>query len=275
MPVIAMTREMGTRGKDVAAGLADELGLEVVHHEIVERQIAERMELGESAVHRFLEGRASLLERWKIDANQLSRYTAEEILQLAAKGNVLIRGWGATQLLHGIGHVVCVRVCAPMSKRVAEMKARLQISDGNAVGREIDQNDAAHTRTIQSQFGGDWQNALNYDIVLNTGRIPIESCVEQVRLLAESAAFKETPATLSALADKLIEARVRTLLDPILGSAPFGTGLEIAVEAGVVTLSGVIAGSAHRDDTLRLVRAIDGVVDVRLEVLELVQSYGV
>ena len=44
MTVIAMTREMGTRGKDVAAGLAERLGIEVVHHEVVERHLAERFE---------------------------------------------------------------------------------------------------------------------------------------------------------------------------------------------------------------------------------------
>ncbi len=35
MTVIAMTREMGTLGKDVAAGLAKALDIEVVHHELV------------------------------------------------------------------------------------------------------------------------------------------------------------------------------------------------------------------------------------------------
>ena len=33
MAVIAMTREIGTLGKDVAAGLAERLGLDVIHHE--------------------------------------------------------------------------------------------------------------------------------------------------------------------------------------------------------------------------------------------------
>ena len=46
MTVIAMTREMGTLGKDVAAGLADVLGITVVHHELVEHHIAERMDVG-------------------------------------------------------------------------------------------------------------------------------------------------------------------------------------------------------------------------------------
>jgi hypothetical protein len=43
MTVIAMTREMGSLGKDVAAGLADQMGLTVVHHELVEHNLAERL----------------------------------------------------------------------------------------------------------------------------------------------------------------------------------------------------------------------------------------
>src|SRR4029450_11472291 len=94
MAVIAMTREMGSLGKDVAAGLAEQMGLTVVHHELVEHHLADRLGVKESAVHRYLEGEASLLERWKIDKQKLSQYSAEEILELAGKGNVVIRGWG-------------------------------------------------------------------------------------------------------------------------------------------------------------------------------------
>jgi len=43
MTVIAMTREMGSLGKDVAAALADQMGLKVVHHELVEHGLAERL----------------------------------------------------------------------------------------------------------------------------------------------------------------------------------------------------------------------------------------
>ena len=50
MAVIAMTREMGTLGKDVVAGLAQRLGLEVIHHELVEHDIAETSGLPENKV---------------------------------------------------------------------------------------------------------------------------------------------------------------------------------------------------------------------------------
>ena len=141
MAIIAMTREMATLGRDVAAGLAERLGLVVVHHELVAQDIAERSGMRESEVHRFLEGEASLLERWRIDRVRMSRYTSEEILELAVKGNVLIRGWGATYLLRSVPHAVCVRICAPMADREQVLMLRLGIHDRATARREIERND--------------------------------------------------------------------------------------------------------------------------------------
>jgi cytidylate kinase len=275
MTIIAMTREMGTLGKDVAMGLVDTLDLDVVHHELVERHIAEKMNLGESSVHRFLEGRPSLLERWKIDAKRLSRYSAEEILELAQKGNVLIRGWGAAQLLSDVQHVICVRICAPMTNRVAEMMQRLGITDEAAARREVERNDDAHTRAIQRQFGQDWRSPYSYDIVLNTGRVPIDACVRQIRLLADCPVYEATEQSRSKLNDKLIEARVRTIVHANWPDMPFGSGLSINVSEGVVTLTGVTAGSKNVSPTIEEIMEIDGVSSVKNEVLVARQGYGV
>ncbi|NJO32969.1 MAG: cytidylate kinase-like family protein [Rhodospirillales bacterium] len=54
MVAIAMTREMGTLGKDVAQVLAQSLGLKIIHSELVEHDLAKRLGLQESAVHRYL-----------------------------------------------------------------------------------------------------------------------------------------------------------------------------------------------------------------------------
>ncbi len=275
MTVIAMTREMGTLGKDVAIGLIDSLDLEIVHHELVERHLAERMNLGESSVHRFLEGRPSLLERWKIDSRRLSRYTAEEILERAAQGNVLIRGWGAAQLLSDVQHVICVRVCAPMEERVAEMKKRLAIDDDAVAQREIERNDDAHTRAIQRQFRQDWRSPYSYDIVLNTSRVPIDACVRQIRLLADCEAYMETDASRAVLMDKLIEARVRTIVDAEWSDTPFGSGISVNADDGTVTLQGVTSATGDVSAILEKISAIDGVANVRNDVLVARQAYGV
>jgi len=207
MTVIAMTREMGSLGKDVAAGLADQMGLTVVHHELVEHNLAERLGVQESAVHRYLEGGASLLERWKIDKEKLSRYTAEEILELAKQGNVVIRGWGAVAILRAVPHVLRVRVCAPMPSRERVMVERLGLMIPNAATSEILQNDAAHARIMRGFFGVNWEDPQLYHVVLNTGAVPVDACVSIVRLLAERPGSTVVWVVLSADAEREREAR--------------------------------------------------------------------
>jgi cytidylate kinase len=255
MAVIAMTREMGSLGKDVAAGLADQMGLTVVHHELVEHHLAERLGVKESAVHRYLEGEASLLERWKIDKEKLSRYTAEEILQLARKGNVVIRGWGATAVLRHIPHVLRVRVCAPMPFRERVMMQRLGLKNPSEATSEILKNDAAHARTIRGFFGVNWEDPQLYHVVLNTGSVPVEGCVSIVRLLAERPEFQETEETRAKLADKLIESRVRAAISG--GSSSLIT---ITVSKGTVTLTGTTMSPIANVE--ELVKAIPGVSEV-------------
>src|SRR3990172_4896125 len=106
MPLIAMTREMGSLGKDVAQGVAEALGLEVVHHEIID-QLADKMRLRKSHVVRLLDGKASMLERLTADRASLAIYTADETYAIAQRdGGSVIRGWGATHLLRRVGHAV-------------------------------------------------------------------------------------------------------------------------------------------------------------------------
>lgn len=269
MTVIAMTREMGTLGKDVAAGLADELGIEIIHHELIEHHLAERLDVGESAVHRFLEGQSSLWERWNIDRNRMSRYTADEVLQLAARGDVLIRGWGAAQLLRGVSHVMCVRICAPMAKRIAVMMERLGIGDEQTIRREIERNDSAHSRTVERQFDGDWRDAENYDIVLNTGFLPVKICVAQLTEIAVSGLYEETEQSRRMLSDKSIEAEVRRLLDAYAADSNFGSGLNVGVTDGEVTLSGVLTGPRNLGAAIEKVQGVEGVTAVHDNVLSL------
>lgn len=259
MTVIAMTREMGSLGKDVAFGVAEKMGLEVVHHELVERDIAGRMEIGESAVHQFLEGKPSLWDRWKIDESKLSRYTAEEILDLAHKGNVIIRGWGAAILLRRVPHVLCVRVCAPMNRRVHVLMDRLNLDDYSVAKGEITKSDTAHTRTIRNLYDTDWENPLNYDAVLNTERIPISDCVDQVLNLAGSAAFKETESSKKILTDILIETRIKNNLASELITSLGSRVIDVIVADGEVVLTGVTTDSAVLERASQIAKRTSGV----------------
>ena len=258
MAVIAMTREMGTHGRDVAAAVAQRLGLELVHHELVEHDIAEQSGLLESEVHRFLEGGVSLLERLTLDRKRLARCTRLEILQLAARGNVLIRGWGATFLLRSIPHVVCVRICAPLRFRELVMMERLGLKQASLARREIVRNDAAHNGTMQKLFGIDWIDPSLYSIALNTARVPVADCTNYIVRMAESPAFQETAQSKALLHDELVGARVRQALDQRFGMH----GIDIDVSNGTVVLTGASTDDKQIVDMIRLANGVEGVTRV-------------
>lgn len=273
MTVIAMPREMGTLGKDVAFNVAKSLGIEAVHHELVERDVAERMEVGQSAVHQFLEGQPSLWDRWKIDTNKLSRFTAEEMLMLADNGNVLIRGWGAVSLLRRVPHVLCIRVCAPMEFRVKVLMQRLKLESADVARREIKKNDKAHLRSAQSRNVFNWTDATNFDLVLNTERIPIADCVEQVINLVKSEAFSETPESKGILADLLLETRVKNQLALDEHGDLLRYGLEVFVDKGNVVLSGLVSDKAAAARAHQSANSVAGVKNVDNDVTMIPSTY--
>jgi len=270
MPVIAMTREMGSLGKDVALGLAEALDLQVVHHEVVERDLADRAHLKESVVHRFLEGDPGMLERWQV-RGRVALYTAEEVCELATRGNVVIRGWGATHVLRPVPHVVCVRVCAPLELRTRVLMQRLGIDDEAIARREIERNDAAHARTMLQLFSADWQDAVHYDLVLNTERVPTQECVGQIRRLVESSAFQETETSREVLADVMLGAYVRTALRDCPETQSSGLIVDVAASArsGCVTLRGFAASEEFRLAAERVVSGVSGVTAVTNQVLRM------
>ena len=269
MPVIAMTREMGTPGREVAQRLADELGLKIVLHEVVEHDLADRLHVPESVVHHRFEGGATLLERLQVGGKRLARYTAEEILELAQKGNVLIRGWGACVLLRGIPHVARVRVCAPMERREQSVMERRSLEDINVARQELERNDAAHKQALQSAFGVEREDPLLYDLVLNTERISVETCVKLIRDLVESPEFQETDASQAILNDRVLEAHIRVKLAERFTAGTGVSGLVATACGGRVVLKGIAIHPTLAADAGNIVAAIPGVkhVEDRIEIV--------
>jgi cytidylate kinase len=258
MTVIAMTREIGSFGLDVAAGLAATLGLKIIQSDAVANSIAKRLGADESAVLRYVNGSASLLERWQIDRRRLFHYAAEEILRLAQQDNVLIKGWGVATLLRDLPGVISVRVCAPMDFRVRVLMDRLGTKDASAVREQIERYDAARARTMRAYFNVEQEDPRLYHVVLNTQRLSIEACVKTVSELAKSARFQDKAAIRSTLANKLVEARIGSVLAEhiSLGAAPLG--VSVSVGNGMVTLSGTTSSGSVRNRAEKIARDVAG-----------------
>jgi cytidylate kinase len=261
MPLVAMTREMGSLGMDVARILESELKVPLVYHEMI-NNLADKMRLRKSHVIRLLGGKANLLERLTADKTSLSIYTADEMLQVASKGAVM-RGWGAAHLLRPVKHAICVRICAPFDLRVKRMMSRLESSDREAVAAEIRVSDEAQGAIAKRHFGIDWADPEGYDLSLNTERMSVEQCAEEILQVARQPEFRETEESRKILDDLALQANVKAALR----ADPATRGLSFAVDSDgpQVFMRGIVASRDDSNNAARVAMGVTGVMAVKNE----------
>jgi cytidylate kinase len=266
MPVIAMTHEMGSLAKDVALQLAAELGLAVMRHEVVEH-VADRMHVSGGLISRLREGKASLFERLRADQRSVAVYTAEELLALAERGDVVLRGWGATMWLREVPHVLRVRVTRPFEQRVRWVMEQLSIDDAAQAEAEVRRSDQAHAARMHQLFGVTWGDPLLYDLIVNTGRIGVASAVALVREALRRPEFAETAASKALLHELALQARVQAALR----AHPATRDVDITLQSsdGRLVLRGLVASADEHAQAAAVAQAVPGVrgVDNQLRLL--------
>jgi cytidylate kinase len=266
MPVIALTQGMGSLSKDIAEQLADELQLSTLQHEVADR-VAEKMHVSRSLINRLRSGQAGTLERLRADRQAMALYTAEEVLEAAAKGNVVIRGWGATMLLRPVPHIPCVRIMRPFDKRVQWLMDEIGTDDRSAAEAEIRRSDESNASRMQDQFGVTWNEPVLFDAVLNTDRLTVASCVQAIRTLLARPEFQETPESRALLQGLAVSARVRAALR----AHEETDGVDVTIECshGRLMLSGIVASEDEKTASAQVAAAVAGVqsVDNQLRVM--------
>lgn len=260
MPLIAMNREMGSLGKDVAKRVGEALGLRVQHHEIIDH-LANRARIRKSHVISFLEGSQGFFERLTTDEVKLRLLTADEIASAAeATPGIILRGWGATSLLKDVPH--CVRVCVSASRRerVKRMMKRLELPDEPAAARIVDQNDESAQAVMRRHFHIDVRDINEYDVGFNTDRMGLDQCVDEIVEMVKSAQFRETDESRAKLRDVAIMHQVRAALRTHASTSH--CWVRVTVNAGRVVLEGIVEGNDQRTACADIASRIKGVVDV-------------
>jgi cytidylate kinase len=266
MPVIAMTQEMGSLAKDVALQLAQAAGLSVMRHEVLDN-VASKMHVPGSLISRLRAGKAGLVERLSTDQERVAIYTEQELYALASRGNVVLRGWGATALLRAVPHVVTVRVTRSFDQRVDWLMEHLGTDDRSFAQAEVRRSDHAHASRMHSLYGVTWGDPVLHDLVLNTDRLSVDTCVALIQQLAARPEFQETPASHAMLANLTLAAAARAALK----DDPSTSDLRIAIESdgGTVILSGIVLNEQERAAAARVAATVPGAtgVDDRLRLM--------
>jgi cytidylate kinase len=272
MPVIALTQEMGSLAKDVAQRAAELAGLAVMRNEVIEN-VAGRMQVPPSLVRRVREGQAGLVERLTTDRQQFAIYTEEEILHQAERGNVILRGWGATCVLRPVAHVLRVRVTRPFDARVRWVMEDLGTDSLATAEAEVRRSDNAHAARMHATFGVTWGDPLLYDLVVNTERISVESAAQQILQLAAQPEFQETEESRAVLAGLALSAKVRAALKA--NDSTRHTDVQIEAKDGRVSLSGIVVNEQEKDEAERIASAVAGIgkVDNRLRLMAITRKF--
>ena len=113
---------------------------------------------------------------------------------------------------------------------------------------------------MHAQFGVTWGDPLLYDLVLNTDRVSVESCAEQIAALARRPEFAETEASRAMLQNLALEARVRAALRA--DEATKAVDVTVASNAGRVVLSGMVLDADELPAAERVAAAVPGVASV-------------
>jgi len=221
MAIITLSRQLGASGSEIATGVAKALGLRIIDREIID-QAALKAGVPEVAMHEIsYEGRRGLMQRM-LDALRASpaipsimemqqresvasvtlppkgiltpavpllsaamdeyvRIVGMVITDMAKESNVLIVGRGSQMVLRDNSDTLHILVVAPLASRVEKLM-RLEGQTKRKTAQRIAASDHARAEYLGRYYGVNWLDPHLYDLVINTGRVSIQTAIQLVVL---------------------------------------------------------------------------------------------
>lgn len=266
MAIITISREMGSGGIPIAHRAAEKLGYTLVDGEAL-RKVAEQYGLSPDAFDQADEHPPAFVAekdvRLLVDLHQIELM----ILDYALKGDVIIYGRGGQDLLKKIKSVFRTRIVAPFDDRV-ERWAEREWLDPELARVLVRKSDQQRAGFIKYYFDRDWDNPLDYDLVINTQRLSEEMAVDLIcagvkdkNLVEEKSNSKRILCDL--ILSKKAEIAVLSLEDVE------GQHLSLSAEAGKVSVSGHVHSKEEHKSVLRAIETVPEVnaIDDQLQVI--------
>src|SRR5881296_2533097 len=200
-PVITITRQYASGGSEVARLVAVGLDWTVIDNEFVD-QVAQRAGLPAEEVAQREERAPGLLERLartlataspelfiasagtppvaaSEDEASLVRLTERVIAEAAAHGRIVLVGRGAQAVLAQRPDALHVYVVAPKPWRMKHAVERLGVNPAEAE-KVVDETDRQRDHYVKTYYGRHRQDVVNYDMVVNTGKLGIDGAAALV-----------------------------------------------------------------------------------------------
>ncbi|MBV8316204.1 MAG: cytidylate kinase-like family protein [Planctomycetaceae bacterium] len=177
MKVITVSRDYGAGGREVARRLAEALGWELLDRELL-HQAAALEHLPDAELERLDEKAIGMADRFRLHPPH-ERYMhglTEAARRAAARGYVVLVGRGTRQLLGDVPDAFHLRLEASREWRARRTAQVEGLPWEQATARCVEE-DRTRARFMRYFFGEAASQPTQYDLVVNTERVPLDDVV--------------------------------------------------------------------------------------------------
>ncbi|UCD56870.1 MAG: cytidylate kinase-like family protein [Candidatus Hydrogenedentota bacterium] len=176
MSIITVSRRSYSRGKEIAEEVARLLGYECIGREVLQSASRE-FGIPEAKLYEATHEAPSFLGMTPNTRKRCIAYVKAAFAAYMLKDNVVYHGPAGELLIHGVSHLLRVRIIADLEHRIALKMERENISEEEA-RKSILRDDKQHAKLMKWVYGRDDADVSLYDLVINLGQISVEEAVE-------------------------------------------------------------------------------------------------
>jgi cytidylate kinase len=261
MAIIAITQHVGTHGGELASLTAERLGYRLLTSEQLVAATSKRYNVPSNELAVVDERRPNFWTRFKTDTGRFVAFFRAVLLKEMAEDRLVTIGRSVAQLLpeHGCG--VRVRLTGPFSQRAAVVKEQEGCTLALAEARVRDYDREVRAR-IQTLFGADIDDPVNYNLVLNVFGMRLATSAALLACLAGEADRAVQPENWRRMRDAALAAAIRAALisHPKLANAP----LKVQCSNGAAQVSGLGLVAPWDKLVSEVARRVEGVISVEV-----------
>lgn len=255
MAVVTISRDLGSGGREVGRSLETDPGYRSLDHEAILARIRSAGHKWVTWTESFDEQTPRLWEKYDWSFRGFVALVQSTILNEAASDRVTILGRGANYLLADTPFALAIRMVAPLEARIARLAAREAI-DRQSARSLIEKTDRERAGFLLTVYGRDGKDPADYDMVFNSGHMPLDEIAAAVRKEIEERDKLKDSVCAEALRMKALAAAIKAHL---LTSLPFFMPtLEVEYTGGSIRLRGVVRLPRERDMVISSAKSVAG-----------------
>jgi cytidylate kinase len=187
MAIITISREFGSRGKEIGQSLAEGLGYEYIDRgKIIDDMKALDKEWGKLG-EEYDERRPNVWERYDWSFRGFVALTQSILLNYGLKDRVVLIGRGWNVLFKNVPYALRVRISMPIEARIARLVREEDFTRDNAYWM-IEKADKEMTDVVYWIYGKGWDDPAEYDMRFDLG---VQKEQEVIDIIKEALIKKE------------------------------------------------------------------------------------